>query len=137
MSAQGVRYTRGKRWLFPVALTFTVAVIASLLAWQFTSSPNLQRSTLAQRANAQIEEVVSQSPLVNLVEANVRFTRADIKGQNTLLCVVYVQPREDAIASSEEIRSRLTQAIQTRLLQQNLNITPLIDVSVLELPTSN
>lgn|GEM_PF-2816591 len=114
-----------------------MAVIASLLTWQFTSSPNLQRSTLAQRANAQIEEVVSQSPLVNLVEANVRFTRADIKGQNTLLCVVYVQPREDAIASSEEIRSRLTQAIQTRLLQQNLNITPLIDVNVLELPTSN
>jgi uncharacterized membrane protein len=73
LSARGVRYKRGKRWLFPVALVFTVAAIASLLTWQFTSSPDLQRSTLAQRANAQIEEVVSQSPLVNLVEANVRF----------------------------------------------------------------
>lgn len=137
LSAQGVRYKRGKRWLFPVALAFTVAVLATLLTWQFTSSPDLQGSTLAQRANAQIEQVVSQNPLVNLVEANVRFTRAEIKGQNTLLCVVYVQPRPGAIASSEEIRSSLTQAIQTRLLQQNFNITPLIDVSVLELPSSN
>lgn len=133
LSAQGVRYKRGKRWLFPVAFAFTVAVLASLLTWQFSSSPDLQRSTLAQRANAQIEEVVSQSPLVNLVEANVRFTRADIQGQNTLLCVVYVQRQEGVTVPSEEIRSRLTQAIQT-LLQQNLNMTPLVDVSVLELP---
>uniref|UniRef100_A0A0C1R8M5 TIGR00341 family protein n=1 Tax=Tolypothrix bouteillei VB521301 TaxID=1479485 RepID=A0A0C1R8M5_9CYAN len=134
LSARGVRYKRGKSWLFPVALACTAILLSGLLTWQFTNSPNLQRSSLAQRANAEIQEVVSQNPLADLVEANVRFTRTNIKGQNTLLSVVYVQRRPGVTASSVEIRSRLTQAIQTRLLQQNFNITPLVDVSVLESP---
>ncbi len=134
LSARGVRYTRGKPWLFPVALTFTVIVLAGLLTWQFVNPPNLQRSSLAQRANAEIAQVVDENPLVDLVEANVRFTRAKIKGQNTLLSVVYVQRRAGVTASSEEIRSRLTQAIQTHLVEQGFNVTPLVDVSVLEAP---
>ncbi len=132
LSSQGVRYKRGKRWLFPVALGLTVAMLASLLTWQFAQPPNLQRSTLAQRMNAEIQEVVSQNHDVDLVEANVRFTRANIKGQNTLLSVVYVQPRQGVGASKEEIGSRLMQEIQTHLQKQNLNITPLVDVSVLK-----
>ena len=132
LSSQGVRYKRGKRWLFPVTLALTVAVLVSLLTWQFAQTPNLQRSTLAQRANAEVQKVVSQNPSVDLVEANVRFTGTNIKGQNTLLSVVYVQPRQRVGASKEEISSRLKREIQTRLQQQNLNITPLVDVSVLE-----
>jgi uncharacterized hydrophobic protein (TIGR00271 family) len=132
LSAQGVRYKRGKPWLFPVALGCTVAVLAGLLTWQFSNPPALQRSTLAQRAIAQIQEVVSQNSLVNLLEANARFTSGNIKGQNTLLCVVYVQPREGVTASTEEIRLRLRQQIQTELQKQNFNITPLVDVTVLE-----
>jgi uncharacterized hydrophobic protein (TIGR00341 family) len=132
LSSQGVRYQRGKRWLFPVALGLTVVILVSLLTWQFAQPPNLQRSTLAQRMNAEIQKVVSQNHDVDLVEANVRFTRANIKGQNTLLSVVYVQPRQGVGASKEEIRSRLMQEIQTHLQKHNLNITPLVDVSVLE-----
>lgn len=135
LSAQGVRYKRGKSWMFPVALTFTVAMLAGLLSWQFVNPPNLQRSTLAQRANAEIQKLVNENPLAELVEANVRFTRANIKGQNTLLSTVYVQRRAGVTVSSDEIRSRLTQAIQTRLLEQGFNVTPLVDVSVLEEPS--
>jgi uncharacterized membrane protein len=68
------------------------------------------------------------------VEANVRFTSANIKGQNTLLGVVYVQRQAGVTQSAEEIRDRLTRAIQTHLLEQGFNVTPLIDVSVLEAP---
>ncbi len=132
LSSQGVRYKRGKRWLFPVTLALTVAVLVSLLTWQFAQTPNLQRSTLSQRANAEVQKVVSQNPSVDLVEANVRFTGTNIKGQNTLLSVVYVQPRQGVSVSKEEISSRLKREIQTHLQQQNLNITPLVDVSVLE-----
>ncbi|BAZ69586.1 hypothetical protein NIES4106_43590 [Fischerella sp. NIES-4106] len=134
VSAKGVRYTRGKPWVFPVALVLTVILLAVLLTWQFVNPPNLQRSSLAQRANAEIQKVVNKNPLAELVEANVRFTRANIKGQNTLLGIVYVQRRAGVSVSSEEIRSRLTQAIQTHLLQQGFNVTPLLDVSVLEAP---
>ena len=78
--------------------------------------------------------MVNDSGLANLVEADVRFTPANIKGQNTLLGTVYVQRQAGVTESSEEIRSRLTGTIQRQLLEQGFNVTPLIDVSVLEAP---
>ena len=137
ISAQGARYQRGKRWMFPTALTLTVVVLAALLTWQFSNSPNLQRSSLAQRADSEVQKVVEQSNLAKLVEANLRFTQSDIQGQNTLLGTVYVQRQSTATLSNQEIDNRLTQAIQARLLDQEFNVTPLIEVTVLEAPTSN
>lgn len=134
LSARGARYDRGKQWAFPVVLAVTVVALVGLLTWQFSSLPGLQRSTLTQRANADIQKVVNGSDLAKLVEANVRFTPSDIKGQNTLLGTVYVQRQAGVTESSQEIRDRLTRAIQTHLLEQGYNVTPLIDVSVLEAP---
>jgi uncharacterized membrane protein len=37
-----------------------VIALAGLLTWQFSHSPNLQRSSLAQRANAQVQKTVEQ-----------------------------------------------------------------------------
>jgi uncharacterized hydrophobic protein (TIGR00271 family) len=134
LTAQGTRYKRGKRWVFPVVLAATVLILLSLLTWQFSTSPELQRSSREQRATAQIQKVVNDSGLANLVEANVHFPPVNIKGQNTLLGTVYVQRQAGVTQSSEEIRSRLTSNIQTQLLEQGFNVTPLIDVSVLEAP---
>ncbi len=134
LTAQGTRYKRGKRWMFPVVLAATVLLLLSLLTWQFSTSPELQRSSREQRATAQIQKVVNDSGLANLVEANVHFPSANIKGQNTLLGTVYVQRQAGVTQSSEEIRSRLTSTIQRQLLEQGFNVTPLIDVSVLEAP---
>ncbi|MBO3464385.1 DUF389 domain-containing protein [Aetokthonos hydrillicola Thurmond2011] len=134
LSSQGARYNRGKRWVSSAVLAVTVAAICGLLTWQFWSSPQFQRSSLDQRANTVIEKVVNSSGLVKLVEADVHFTRANIKGQNTLLGIVYVQRQAGVTESSVRIRDRVTQAIQSQLLKQGLNTTPLIDVSVLEPP---
>jgi len=134
LTAQGTRYKRGKRWMFPSVLAATIVVLSGLLTWQFSTSPKLQRSSREQRAVAQIQKVVNDSSLAKLVEADVRFPPANIKGQNTLLGTVYVQRQAGVTQSSEEIRSRLTSTIQTQLLQQGFNVTPLIDVSVLEAP---
>jgi uncharacterized hydrophobic protein (TIGR00341 family) len=136
LSPQGTRYKRGKKRVFFSALVITVIALAGLLTWQFSNSPNLQRSSLAQRANAQVQQTVEQSDLAKLVESNVRFTPSNIKGQDTLLSVVYVQRQQGVTASDQEIRSSLTQAIQTQLLKQNLNITPLVSVNVLETPAT-
>jgi uncharacterized membrane protein len=106
------------------------------LTWQFSNSPNLERSSRAQRANAEVQKAVEQVGLAKLVESNVRFTRSNIEGQNTLLSVVYVQRQPKVTPSSQEIRDRLTQAIQTHLLKQGFNVTPLVDVNVLETPAS-
>ncbi|MFB2833042.1 DUF389 domain-containing protein [Floridanema evergladense] len=134
LSAQGVRYQRGKKWLFPSSVAITIVGLIGLLTWQLWSSPELQRSTRSQRATAQIQKAVNESNLAELIEANVRFTRPSIQRQNTLLGVVYVQRKSGVTVSDREIRQRLTNAIQNRLLQQGFNITPLIDVSVLESP---
>lgn len=134
LSTQGARYTRGKKAVFPLALTATVLALSGLLVWQLTTSPNLQRASLAQRANATVQQVVEQEPAAQLVEANVRFTRSTIPEQNTLLSVVYVQRSPDTTTSNAVIRDRLTQAIQARLQEKGLNVTPLVSVNVLEPP---
>ncbi len=136
LSPQGTRYQRGKKRVFTIALAITVIALAGLLTWQFSNSPNLQRSSLAQRAKTQVQKAVEQVGLAKLVESNVYFTRANIEGQDTLLSIVYVQRQPGVTASSEEIRSSLTQSIQTQLLKQDLNVTPLVDVNVLEPPAS-
>lgn len=135
VSSRGPRYNRGRRWATLATLMITVLGLAGLLSWQLTTSPNLQRSSRAQQAAAEIQRVVNQSNLAELVETNVRFTRTQIEGQNTLLGMVYVQPRAGVTASAAQIRQSLTQAIQTRLLAEGFNATPLIDVSVLEPPS--
>ncbi|MGB3207172.1 MAG: DUF389 domain-containing protein [Crinalium sp.] len=137
LSSQGVRYQRGKKWLFPASLAATLISLAGLLTWQFSSSPELQRSSRSQQATAQIQKAVNESNLADLVEANVRFTRPSRKNQYTLLGIVYVQRKSGVTQSDGEIRQRLTDAIQNRLLQQGFNVTPLIDVSVLESPENS
>lgn len=136
MSARGARYERGKKSVFPIALGVTILALVGLLTWQFSTAPGLQRTSLSQRANTEIQTVVKNSNLVQLVEADVRFPSPNIEGQNTLLGTVYVQRKAGVSQSTQQIRDRLTKDIQTRLLQQDFNVTPLISVSVLEAPKS-
>ncbi len=131
LSTQGARYSRGKKALFPIALAVTVLALIGLLSWQFANSPNLERASLAQRANAAVNQVVEQEPSAQLVESNVRFTRSNIAGQDTLLTVLYVQRSSDTTESDAAIQERLTQSIQARLVEQNINVTPLVSVNVL------
>jgi uncharacterized hydrophobic protein (TIGR00271 family) len=132
LSAHGTRYARGQRRLFPMMLAASAAALAALVAYQLSTSPGLQRATRSQRAAAEIQTLVNGSGRARLVEATVRFTRADIPGQNTLLAVVYVQPA--SADSPEQLRSDLTAAIQQRLLGQEFDVTPLVDVIVLDPP---
>ncbi|HEY9737249.1 MAG TPA: DUF389 domain-containing protein [Trichocoleus sp.] len=137
LSTQGARYRRGKQGVFPVGLGVSAIALALLLTWQFSNPPNLERSSRAQRANAEVQKVIQQSDQVKLVEANVRFTRAEISGQNTLLSEIYVQRQPNSEKSDETIKTELTQAIQSRLLNQGFNVTPLVSINVLEAPNSS
>lgn len=134
LSATGARYKRGRKWLFPVTLGITSAILIALLSLQFSSGTNLQRSSLEQRANAEVQQVINNSDLAKLVRSNVSFTRANIEGQDTLLCLIYVQRPQDVTLSDSEISDRLTELVQTNLMQQDFSATPLVSVSVLEPP---
>ncbi|MBE9160459.1 DUF389 domain-containing protein [Nodosilinea sp. LEGE 06152] len=136
LSTQGARYRRGKRGVFPVALGVSAIAIAALLTWQLSNPPSLERSSRAQRANAEVQTVIQQFPQVDLVESTSRFTRSSIQGQNTLLSEIYVQRQPGSDDSDAAIRAELTQAIQTHLLDQGFDVTPLVSISVLEAPPS-
>lgn len=132
LSTQGTRYQRGQKWVTRSAVAITVIALIGLLTWQFSNSPNLERSSRAQRANAEVKNAVEQVGLAQLVESNVRFPRPNIEGENTLLTVVYVQRKPGVKQSDQEISNRIKGAVQKRLKEKNFNVTPLIDVTVLE-----
>ncbi|CAN5641171.1 hypothetical protein BH24DEI1_BH24DEI1_15440 [soil metagenome] len=134
LSARGAHYQRGRPWVFPASLFVTALALGGLLTWQFWQPPDFQRPTLAQRAAATVQEAVDESGMARLVEANLRFTRADIPGQNSLLAVIYVQRRAESELASDTIRQRLVYLVQQAILVEDLNVTPLVDVMVLEVP---
>lgn len=72
------------------ALALSALMLALLLSWQFSTSPMLLRSSRTQTAAAIVHSAVNNNPYVSLVESDVRFARANIDGQNTLLSNLYV-----------------------------------------------
>ena len=131
---QGAVYARGRKQTFPFALGLSALAIAVLLSVQFASSPTLLRASQERRAAAVIQSVVDSNAYVSLVEANVRFTRADIKGQDTLLSTVYVQPRQGQSVAEPTAKQRLTEDIQAALIEKDFQVTPLVSVTLLYPP---
>ncbi|ALA59132.1 DUF389 domain-containing protein [Nitrospira moscoviensis] len=133
LSPTGVRYRRGRPWVARATAAVSLAALAALVVWQLWDRPQLQRSSRAERAAETIKQVVDDSGFAALAEADVRFTRADIRGQHTLLGVLYVQ-RTAGDLSDGDIRERLLASIHRRLRQEDFAATPLIDVTVLHAP---
>ncbi len=132
LSSRGIRYPRGRPWIFPVALLSEVVVLGSLVTWQWTHSPDLQHPTIERRAETVIEKVIWSTDMAIPVEVNARFTRQQIKGQRTLLVVAYVQRRDGVDRTPQEIASRLTDAIGQSLFTKRFEVTPVVQVNVLD-----
>jgi len=129
LSPKGVRYDRGRAGTGIAAWACSAVAVVALVTWQLWSSPDLQRSTQAQHAASEVKKIINGSGLAKPVDIGVRFTRADIAGQNTLLVVAYVQANGDE--PQDAIKRSVTDAIRARLLQR-FNAQPLIDLTVLE-----
>lgn len=134
LSPHGARYDRGRTLVSVGTLVVAAAALVVLLGWQFRDTLELQRSSLAQRATAEIQRVIDQIPEVYRVAVEARFTQADIPGQNTLLAIVYVQPHPEAAGSAVKIRDRLRETIHQRLRERGFEFTPLVQINVLEPP---
>lgn len=129
VSPRGARYDRGKKWVSYTSWLGAIGACAALLTWQFWSEPDLLRSTQAQRATADVRSVVKNSGVAQLVQANAQFTRGDVANQNTMLVTLYVQSSGEADEAAT--RAALTAAIKQKL-RADYNVTPLVDVTVLE-----
>jgi uncharacterized hydrophobic protein (TIGR00271 family) len=135
LRSEGPRYDRGRKSVAWSALVVTVIGLGAMIAWQFGSDdPDFRRATIEQRVRVVIGDVIQQDPDVHLAEASVRFTRADVEGQNTLLVVVYAQRNPYAPAGREELGERLTADLRGAIEQQDYNVTPLVSVTVLDGP---
>ena len=132
LTAKGARYTRGRRWLFPVAISLTVVALSGLLSWQFAPSVALERSTLEQAAQATIQTVVQENAAVQYLSADVRYTESTKASKNTLLAIVYVQATPTATGSDSALSQQLAAALKSELNQTLDNTTPLVNITVLQ-----
>lgn len=127
VSPKGVRLDRGKQ-TWPLILgAGSLAALAALFAWQIVVPPNLQRSSTAQRAADDARQLIDNSGIAKVVKLDAEFTRANIKGQNTLLVTAYVQ-------SSRPDPARVKQQLETGVKEQldhSYNVEPVADVTVL------
>lgn len=124
---EGSRFERGQAKHSIAVWLASLAALAALLTWQFSSPPELLRSTTAQRAVQQAREVIESAGEMQVIEIDGRFTRGDIPGQNTLLVTGYVQSRA---ADRERLEAALNKRIKARL-ESRYNAQPLIDVKLL------
>lgn len=135
LTPEGPRYNRGRQSIYLTSLFLTIILSGFILFLQLNSSPDLQRSSRAQRANAEVQEIVKNDNRVNLIEANVRFTRTGAGGQNPLLCLIYVQRNKvKETSDSRDIKRELTRSIQEGLINAGFNLTPLVEVTVIDPP---
>lgn len=128
VSPRGARYKRGRKWISYASWLGAMGAGVALLTWQFSSEPDLVRSTQAQRATADVRSVVEDSGVAQLVQANAQFTRSNVANQNTMLVTIYVQ--SSAEADEAATRAVLASAIKQKL-RQDYNVTPLVDITVL------
>jgi uncharacterized membrane protein len=129
------RYDRGRRRLFYVSLAVTAVALVGLLAWQFTDSLRLERSSKSTRAAELIRDVVVDGGLAELVSVEAAFQTSEAGGNDTLLATIYVhRPWGDDRLPRSEIARQLEWAIQRELQNWDAKILPLIEVVVLDPP---
>lgn len=132
LSPAGVRFDRGKKWLCWTSSAATLAALVCLLAWQFHSSPDLQRSTRSKILTSRVTEIINSGNLATAIEVKSRFTRSQAPGENPLLVEAYVQRRPEVQISKSEIQEKLASAIQQQLRKAEPHATPLVSTTVLD-----
>jgi len=132
LSSTGARYTRGKGWLFPVALGVTAALLVALLGWQYSNPPSLERSSLEQKATATVQNVIGKRDGLNYLDSDIRFTQTTGEDGNQLLAVVYVQDQAPDPPSPQTIQDGLSRELQQELRDSLQDTEPLVIVNVLE-----
>jgi uncharacterized membrane protein len=135
LGPEGPRYARGSgrfSWLTGGAAAI---LFAGLLAVQVGSpEPFLVRSTLEQEARTLVIRELQGMPEAFLASADVRFTRANIPDQSTLLVVLHVQRRGDNGVGEQELGTRVVERVRRAIAEAGMNVTPLVDVTVLDAP---
>lgn len=135
LTPAGSIYKRGERRTMWVSVGLSLALLATLLAWQFSNLPILRRASQEREVRSTIQKVVQENALVRLVDATVRITR-DTRdgGQEYLLATVYVAPDGAELETDADVETGIRRAIQMRLTERGFDLPPYIDVTLLTPP---
>ena len=132
LTPEGSRYQRGKSAIFTISLAVSFLVGAGLLWVQFQNTPELQRSTRAQRAVSIAQQVINESELASYVAAEFRYTEPMQQSEEILLGTLYVQRGNNVSANDDEIEEQLIHQIRQALQQNGFKGTKLLTITVLE-----
>lgn len=131
LTPSGARYARGRPGVRVASALGTLALLGALLAWQFGSAPPmLQRATVEQRMRDAVLAALSDEGSTQVVEASLRFTRASIPGQNTLLVVLYVQRDPRSRLSDDALRTRVATIARSVITSREPAVTPVAAVTI-------
>jgi uncharacterized hydrophobic protein (TIGR00271 family) len=129
---KGTRYQRGRPGLTYAAWAGSAVVVVVLLTVQFGSGPELQRSTLEQRAIGPARQAIGKLPGVEVVEVRTRAPRVDGQNREAMLVIAYVRSVDESPSPEEELRKTIREAIQRAVSARMPGIEPLVDVVILE-----
>ncbi len=73
------------------AIALTLVAGAALLYIQFSTSPQLQQSSMAQRISASAQQDVERQEGLEMLFAKAEFSRARPAGENPILVTLHVQ----------------------------------------------
>lgn len=125
---KGTRYQRGKAGTAIAAFTVFALIAGGLVTWQLIESPDLQHSTRAQRAAAEIARVVGDDTRLVLLESDVRFASADEAERNTLLADILVRT---VAPQTSDMEAEVRQTIRTAL-EDRFGVRPLVSVRFMD-----
>lgn len=91
VTTKGARYPRGKAPVTYTAIALTLVAGAALLYIQFSTSPQLQQSSMAQRISASAQQDVERQEGLEMLFAKAEFSRARPAGENPILVTLHVQ----------------------------------------------
>jgi uncharacterized hydrophobic protein (TIGR00271 family) len=135
LGPQGQRYSRGRAGIgLAVGGTAAVAFAALVMIQLVSPPPFLVRSSLELDARTVIVREVGAMAEVYLASVDVRFTRADIPNQSTLLMFIHVQRTSGEGPSDAELAGLVRERLGRAVAEAHPGVTPLVDVTVLSAP---
>lgn len=130
LAGRSTRYEAGQRWLFPASMAASLVLLGALLAWQQAQPIALERTSAAQHAAEEIQQVIRQSELARPIEIDSRFARPPGSERDVLLSEIYVFPTAPLPADS--LRAQLRRRIRARLAVLYPDATPYVSLHIVE-----
>ena len=132
LATQGSLYERGEKYFYYAIVTITALILLSLLSWQFFAAPQYLTQTREQRAEELAREIVMESRMAEMLNANARYTDITINNSRRMLTLVYVRKGEDTKLPAETISYILSDKIRNSIEEKMPNTLPVVEVNVLE-----